>query len=61
MSAFLTPIAVAQGPAGVLVAGTVTINYSVSAPLMAVLTTAALIVFLMMRTHLGAISGRLSH
>lgn len=39
-------------PAGVLVAGTVTINYSIGAPLMAVLTGATLIVFLMMRTNL---------
>ncbi|PSQ73326.1 MAG: sodium:calcium antiporter [Bacteroidetes bacterium QH_9_64_21] len=39
-------------PAGVLVAGTVTINYSVGAPMMAVLTVATLIVFLMMRTDL---------
>ncbi len=39
-------------PAGVLVAGTVTINYSIVAPMMAVLTVATLIVFLMMRTDL---------
>lgn len=39
-------------PAGVLVVGTVTINYSIGAPMMAVLTLATLIVFLMMRTHL---------
>ena len=39
-------------PAGVLVAGTVAINYSVAAPMMAVLTLATLIVFLMMRTDL---------
>ncbi len=39
-------------PAGVLVAGTVTINYSVGAPMMAVLTLATIVVFLMMRTHL---------
>ena len=39
-------------PAGVLVAGTVAINYSIAAPMMAVLTLATLVVFLMMRTHL---------
>lgn len=39
-------------PAGVLLAGTVTINYSVGAPMMAVLTVGTLIVFLMMRTDL---------
>ncbi|MFB6279451.1 MAG: sodium:calcium antiporter [Salinibacter sp.] len=39
-------------PAGVLVAGTVTVNYSIGAPMMAVLTVATLIVFLMMRTDL---------
>ena len=39
-------------PAGVLVAGAVTINYSVGAPMMAVLTVATLAVFLMMRTDL---------
>jgi cation:H+ antiporter len=39
-------------PAGVLAAGAVTINYSIGAPLMAVLTLATLVVFLMMRTHM---------
>jgi len=39
-------------PAGVLVAGTVAINYSIAAPMMAALTLATLVVFLMMRTHL---------
>lgn len=39
-------------PAGVLVAGAAVINYSVAAPLMAVLTLATLAVFLMMRTHM---------
>ncbi|MFB6273865.1 MAG: sodium:calcium antiporter [Salinibacter sp.] len=39
-------------PAGVLVAGTVVINYSIGAPMMAVLTVATLVVFLMMRTDL---------
>jgi len=39
-------------PAGVLVAGAVTINYSIAAPMMAVLTIATLTVFLMMRTDL---------
>jgi cation:H+ antiporter len=39
-------------PAGVLVAGTVVVNYSVGAPMMGVLTLATLIVFLMMRTHM---------
>lgn len=39
-------------PAGVLVAGTAVVNYSVSAPMMGVLTLATLIVFLMMRTHM---------
>lgn len=39
-------------PAGVLIAGTVTINYSIGAPMMGVLTVATLIVFLMMRTSL---------
>jgi len=39
-------------PAGVLVAGAVPINYSVGAPMMAVLTLATLAVFLMMRTQM---------
>lgn len=39
-------------PAGVLVAGTAVVNYSVSAPMMGVLTLATLIVFLLMRTHM---------
>lgn len=39
-------------PAGVLVAGTAVINYSVSAPMMGVLTVATLIVFMMMRTQM---------
>jgi cation:H+ antiporter len=39
-------------PAGVLIAGTVVINYSIAAPLMAVLTAATLVIFLMMRTDL---------
>jgi len=40
-------------PAGVLVAGTVVVNYSVGAPMMGVLTAATLIVFLVMRTHMA--------
>lgn len=39
-------------PAGVLVAGTATINYSVAAPMLGVLTAATLILFLMMRTRM---------
>ncbi|WP_375193372.1 sodium:calcium antiporter [Marinobacter sp.] len=39
-------------PIGVLIAGTAVINYSVAAPMMAVLTLATLILFLMMRTHM---------
>ena len=39
-------------PAGVLVAGTVVVNYSVGAPMMGVLTAATLIVFLVMRTQM---------
>ena len=39
-------------PAGVLIAGTVVVNYSVGAPMMGVLTAATLIVFLVMRTHM---------
>jgi cation:H+ antiporter len=40
-------------PAGVLVAGTVVVNYSVGAPMMGVLTVATLIVFLVMRSQMG--------
>ncbi len=39
-------------PAGVLVAGTAVVNYSVSAPMMGVLTLATLIVFLVMRSQM---------
>ena len=39
-------------PTGVLLAGTVVVNYSIAAPMMAVLTVATLVVFLMMRTDL---------
>ncbi len=39
-------------PIGVLIAGTAVINYSVAAPMMAVLTLATVILFLMMRTHM---------
>jgi len=39
-------------PAGVLVAGTVVINYSVAAPMMGVLIFATLIVFLVMRSQM---------
>ncbi|WP_027369941.1 sodium:calcium antiporter [Desulfovermiculus halophilus] len=39
-------------PLGILIAGTATINFSLTAPLMAVLTLATLILFLMMRTHM---------
>lgn len=39
-------------PAGVLVAGTAVINYSVGAPMMGVLTVATLIVFLVMRSQM---------
>lgn len=39
-------------PIGVLIAGTAVINYSVAAPMMAVLTAATLALFLMMRTHM---------
>jgi cation:H+ antiporter len=39
-------------PAGVLVAGTAVVNYSVSAPMMGVLTVATLIVFLVMRSQM---------
>jgi cation:H+ antiporter len=37
-------------PAGILIAGTAVINFSVAAPMMAVLTVATLILFLFMRT-----------
>ncbi|MFB9867738.1 sodium:calcium antiporter [Vreelandella sulfidaeris] len=39
-------------PAGVLIAGTAVINYSITAPMMAVLTAATVVLFLMMRTHM---------
>jgi cation:H+ antiporter len=39
-------------PAGVLVAGTVVVNYSVGAPMMGVLSLATLIVFLVMRSQM---------
>ncbi|MGQ7248805.1 sodium:calcium antiporter [Halomonas sp. V046] len=39
-------------PAGVLIAGTAMINFSVAAPMMAVLTFATVLLFLMMRTHM---------
>lgn len=39
-------------PAGVLIAGVATVNFSIAAPMMAVLTVATLILFLMMRTHM---------
>jgi cation:H+ antiporter len=39
-------------PIGVLIAGTAVINYSVAAPMMAVLTFATVILFLMMRTNM---------
>ena len=39
-------------PAGVLVAGTAVVNYSVGAPMMGVLTIATLIVFLVMRSQM---------
>ena len=39
-------------PIGVLIAGTAVINYSVAAPMMAVLTFATLVLFLMMRTDM---------
>ena len=39
-------------PAGVLIAGTATINFSVAAPMLAVLTAATVAMFLMMRTHM---------
>jgi cation:H+ antiporter len=40
-------------PAGVLIAGVATINYSVAAPMMAVLTAATLALFLIMRTQMA--------
>ncbi len=39
-------------PVGVLIAGTVVINFSVAAPMMAVLTVATLLLFLFMRTDM---------
>lgn len=39
-------------PAGVLIAGTAVINFSVAAPMLAVLTAATVVLFLMMRTHM---------
>lgn len=39
-------------PAGVLIAGAVVVNFSVAAPLMAGLTTATIVLFLMMRTRM---------
>jgi cation:H+ antiporter len=39
-------------PVGILIAGSATINFSLTAPLMAVLTLATLILFMMMRTHM---------
>ncbi|MEF8792118.1 sodium:calcium antiporter [Thiohalorhabdus sp.] len=39
-------------PAGVLIAGAAVVNYSVAAPMMAVLTVATIALFLVMRTHL---------
>lgn len=39
-------------PIGVLIAGTAVINFSVAAPMMAVLTAATIILFLMMRTQM---------
>ncbi|MGO1461783.1 MAG: sodium:calcium antiporter [Marinobacter sp.] len=39
-------------PVGVLVAGTAVVNFSVAAPMMAVLTFATVALFLMMRTHM---------
>ncbi len=39
-------------PVGVLIAGTAVINFSIAAPMMAVLTVATVALFLMMRTHL---------
>jgi cation:H+ antiporter len=39
-------------PAGVLIAGTAVVNYSVTAPMMGVLTVATIALFLMMRTRM---------
>jgi cation:H+ antiporter len=39
-------------PAGVLIAGAAVVNYSVAAPMMAVLTVATIALFLVMRTHM---------
>jgi cation:H+ antiporter len=39
-------------PVGVLIAGATVINFSVAAPMMAVLTAATILLFLMMRTHM---------
>ncbi|MFD2191716.1 sodium:calcium antiporter [Pistricoccus aurantiacus] len=39
-------------PAGVLIAGTAVINFSIAAPMMAVLTAATVALFLMMRTQM---------
>ncbi|XOZ35094.1 sodium:calcium antiporter [Halomonadaceae bacterium KBTZ08] len=39
-------------PAGVLIAGTAIVNFSVAAPMMGVLTLATVMLFLMMRTHM---------
>nr|WP_299243667.1 sodium:calcium antiporter [uncultured Halomonas sp.] len=39
-------------PVGVLIAGTAVINFSVAAPMMAVLTAATIVLFLMMRTQM---------
>ena len=39
-------------PIGILIGGTDIINFSLTAPLMAVLTLATLVLFLMMRTHM---------
>ncbi len=39
-------------PAGVLIAGTAVINFSIAAPLMGALTLATIALFLMMRTHM---------
>ncbi|MBB3189275.1 sodium:calcium antiporter [Halomonas cerina] len=39
-------------PAGVLIAGTAVVNFSVAAPMMAALTAATVVLFLMMRTRM---------
>lgn len=39
-------------PAGVLIAGTAVINFSIAAPMMAALTAATVVLFLMMRTQM---------